>query len=87
MQGLESEGQVGELRPRDKILTSTFLSPVALHALDPVFNEFTFSEKVQNLAKSLDIHSDPRVLQSMIVSPHDQLSLQLLSDSKDLPST
>lgn len=40
----------------------------ALHALDPVFNQFSFSQRIQNLAKSLDVHSDPRVLQSMIVS-------------------
>ncbi|GAC93443.1 hypothetical protein PHSY_001008 [Pseudozyma hubeiensis SY62] len=38
-----------------------------LHILDPLFKEFSFSTKLQNVANSLDIHKDPRVLQSMII--------------------
>lgn len=39
----------------------------ALHCLDPVFHQFTFSEKVQNLIKSLEAFSSPQCLQSMII--------------------
>ncbi|KAK0547546.1 hypothetical protein OC846_004801, partial [Tilletia horrida] len=39
----------------------------ALHVLDPTFHEFTFSERLQNLARSLGLHADPHVLQSMII--------------------
>lgn len=39
----------------------------ALHVHDPVFHAFSFSERLQNLARSLDIHKDPRVLQSMVI--------------------
>ncbi|KIS69412.1 uncharacterized protein UMAG_02743 [Mycosarcoma maydis] len=38
-----------------------------LHMLDPVFREFSFSSKLQNVARSLAVHKDPRVLQSMII--------------------
>lgn len=37
----------------------------ALH-LDPAFNDFTFSEDVRTLAKELNFHKDPRVIQSMV---------------------
>lgn len=39
----------------------------ALHAFDPTFAQFSFAQAVQNVARSLGIHSDPRVLQSMII--------------------
>ncbi|CAD6943995.1 unnamed protein product [Tilletia controversa] len=39
----------------------------ALHVLDPTFHGFTFGEKIQALARSLRVHADPRVLQSMII--------------------
>ncbi|CEH19064.1 Peroxisomal phytanoyl-CoA hydroxylase [Ceraceosorus bombacis] len=39
----------------------------ALHTLDPTFHAFTFSERVQNLVRSVGAHIDPRVLQSMII--------------------
>ncbi|SJX62978.1 uncharacterized protein SRS1_13802 [Sporisorium reilianum f. sp. reilianum] len=38
-----------------------------LHMLDPVFKQFSFSPQLQNVARSLGVHSDPRVLQSMII--------------------
>ncbi|KAE8229955.1 hypothetical protein CF326_g5060 [Tilletia indica] len=38
-----------------------------LHALDPVFHDFTFGSRLQELARSLGLHQDPRVLQSMII--------------------
>ncbi|CDS01668.1 uncharacterized protein SPSC_01272 [Sporisorium scitamineum] len=38
-----------------------------LHMLDPTFKEFSFSPQLQNVAKSLGVHKDPRVLQSMII--------------------
>ena len=40
----------------------------ALHALDETFAKFSFSDKVSGVAKSLAVHQDPLVLQSMIVS-------------------
>lgn len=39
----------------------------ALHCLDPIFHQLTFSEKVQNLIKSLDAFSKPQCLQSMVI--------------------
>ncbi|KDN44934.1 PhyH-domain-containing protein [Tilletiaria anomala UBC 951] len=39
----------------------------ALHALDPTFAKFSFDRKIQNVARSLNVHKDPRVLQSMII--------------------
>lgn len=38
-----------------------------LHMLDEKFKEFSFSEELQNVAKSLRVHRDPKVLQSMII--------------------
>lgn len=39
----------------------------ALHALDPFFKQFSFSPALMNVARSLGVHKDPRVLQSMII--------------------
>lgn len=39
----------------------------ALHSLDPIFHRLTFSEKVQNLIKSLEAFSMPQCLQSMVI--------------------
>ncbi|PWN53728.1 phytanoyl-CoA dioxygenase [Violaceomyces palustris] len=39
----------------------------ALHVLDPVFSQFSFQQKVVEVARSLSVHSDPKVLQSMII--------------------
>lgn len=39
----------------------------ALHALHPAFAKFSFSETVRAVARSLQVHQDPRVLQSMII--------------------
>lgn len=38
-----------------------------LHMLDEKFKEFSLSEEMQNVAKSLGVHKDPKVLQSMII--------------------
>ena len=38
-----------------------------LHMLDDTFRAFSFSEELQNVARSLDVHRDPKVLQSMII--------------------
>lgn len=38
-----------------------------LHMHDDVFHAFSFSPRLQALAKSLNYHRDPRVLQSMII--------------------
>ncbi|CAO1627633.1 unnamed protein product [Sympodiomycopsis kandeliae] len=38
-----------------------------LHLHDPLFHDFSFSNNLQQLAKSLNYHKDPRVLQSMII--------------------
>ncbi len=62
----------GALSPEGKLLREPERSVNkcghALHALDPVFAKFSFSEKVKQVARSLDVHKDPKVLQSMIVS-------------------
>lgn len=39
----------------------------ALHALDDVFYDLSFSQRVQNLVASLDTLRSPRVLQSMVI--------------------
>ncbi|EST05443.1 Phytanoyl-CoA dioxygenase [Kalmanozyma brasiliensis GHG001] len=38
-----------------------------LHLLDPVFRDFSFSPQLQGVARSLGVHKDPRVLQSMVI--------------------
>lgn len=38
-----------------------------LHMLDPVFARFSFSPELQNVARSLSVHAQPKVLQSMII--------------------
>lgn len=39
----------------------------ALHILDDKFREFSFSPELQQVAKSLGVHKDPKVLQSMVI--------------------
>lgn len=39
----------------------------SLHTLDPDFVEFTFSNDIRTLAKELEFHKDPRVIQSMVI--------------------
>lgn len=39
----------------------------ALHVLDPTFYQLSFSQRVQNLVKSLESFQDPRILQSMVI--------------------
>lgn len=39
----------------------------ALHQLDPVFRDFSFSSRIQAISRSLGAHIDPVVLQSMII--------------------
>ncbi|SNX84479.1 related to phytanoyl-CoA dioxygenase family protein [Melanopsichium pennsylvanicum] len=38
-----------------------------LHILDEKFKKFSFSQDLQNVAESLGVHRDPKVLQSMII--------------------
>lgn len=38
-----------------------------LHIHDKEFRDFTFSERLRNVAQSLGAHKDPRVLQSMVI--------------------
>lgn len=57
--------QSGKLnRPQDQAVNKV---GHALHVHDDVFHQLSFERKVQNLAKSLDVHKDPRVLQSMVI--------------------
>ncbi|CAO1630355.1 unnamed protein product [Parajaminaea phylloscopi] len=39
----------------------------ALHLRDAVYHEFSFQPRLQNLARSLKAHRDPKILQSMII--------------------
>ena len=45
----------------------TIILRAALHLHDPIFHAFTFSPRLQSLARSLSVHSQPLVLQSMII--------------------
>lgn len=55
----------GELR-RDKELSINKIAH-ALHELDPVFREFTLSERFAKLATEVLDYKDPRVVQSMYI--------------------
>lgn len=51
----------------------------ALHVRDRTFYDLSFSDKIQNLVRSLETFSEPRTLQSMIVSvPSFQVSMLVL---------
>ncbi|KAK0566543.1 hypothetical protein OC844_000688 [Tilletia horrida] len=61
----DAVGPTGELLvPRERSVNKV---GHALAVLDPVFHQFTFEERVQNVARSLGLHRDPRVLQSMLI--------------------
>ncbi|KAN0061852.1 hypothetical protein ACQY0O_005845 [Thecaphora frezii] len=39
----------------------------ALHVLHPEFRQFSFADNVKNVARSIAVHKDPRMLQSMVI--------------------
>lgn len=45
-----------------------------LHALDPAFRQFTLeNQRLKTLAKELDYHRDPKVLQSMVICKQPEI--------------
>lgn len=60
---LDGQGKLN--RPKEQAINKV---GHALHELDPVFRNFTLNnDRLKKLARSLDAHRDPRVVQSMII--------------------
>ncbi|GAA6015918.1 hypothetical protein JCM10207_006806 [Rhodosporidiobolus poonsookiae] len=51
----------------------------ALAMLDPDFREFSFSDDVKSLVSSLGFHTDPRLIQSMVICKNKEVGGQVSS--------
>ncbi|GAA5938011.1 phytanoyl-CoA dioxygenase family protein [Sporobolomyces koalae] len=70
-------GEDGKLnRPKEKAVNKI---GHGLAMIDQDFREATFSDKMKQLARQLEFHQDPRVLQSMIICKNAQVGGQVSS--------